>query len=173
MWDAATGALRTALKPPKPGQVARPSFSPDGKVVAAATADGVVLFDAESGEVLGSVPGDRASRPRFLAGGKRLLVDAGNRTTMYDATTRRPLAVVESDFTFGIDVAPDGASFATTDGFGRMTQRSADDGAVLREWRFPGVVWGVFFGSDGRHLVTSNGNGTAYVLRLFEGPPKK
>jgi hypothetical protein len=32
-----------------------------------------------------------------------------------------------------------------------------------------GIVWDVAFTPDGRHLVTGNGNGTVYVLRL--APP--
>jgi WD40 repeat protein len=34
------------------------------------------------------------------------------------------------------------------------------------EWKLPGAVVQVAFASDGRHLVTVNGNGTAYLLRL-------
>jgi len=35
-----------------------------------------------------------------------------------------------------------------------------------REWRLPGPIARVFFPRDGRHIITCNSNGTAYVLRL-------
>ncbi|MCI0683816.1 MAG: WD40 repeat domain-containing serine/threonine-protein kinase [Gemmataceae bacterium] len=43
-------------------------------------------------------------------------------------------------------------------------------GQPLRRWVFPGLVAGVRFAPDGRHLFTFNGNGTIYVLRLTEDP---
>jgi WD40 repeat protein len=37
---------------------------------------------------------------------------------------------------------------------------------VVRDWEMPGAVADLCFGPDGRHLITANGNGTIYVLRL-------
>src|SRR5262249_46527468 len=34
------------------------------------------------------------------------------------------------------------------------------------EWKPPGAVDDVWFAPDGRHVITANSNGTAYVLRL-------
>jgi hypothetical protein len=40
-----------------------------------------------------------------------------------------------------------------------------------RAWKLPGPVHGVVFASDGRHLATANGNGTAYIFRLTPSAP--
>ena len=66
--------------------------------------------------------------------------------------------------------APDGKTLAYAAGKtvslwdvqGRQAKR-------LRKWHPPGDVAKVTFAPDGRHLITANGNGTAYVLRL-DGP---
>jgi len=42
-------------------------------------------------------------------------------------------------------------------------------GKKLREWRYPGPIHGVAFAGN-RHLLTLNGNGTIYVLRLAPAP---
>jgi len=36
----------------------------------------------------------------------------------------------------------------------------------LRRLKYPGIVRQVILHPDGRHLVTVNGNGTVYILRL-------
>ncbi|MGH7126956.1 MAG: hypothetical protein ACREJB_00585 [Planctomycetaceae bacterium] len=41
---------------------------------------------------------------------------------------------------------------------------------MLRKRLRFGVVQQAFYTPDGRHLVTVNGNGTVYVLRLAEWP---
>jgi WD40 repeat protein len=69
--------------------------------------------------------------------------------------------------------APDGQALVSAgcaperESFGRCNVVMWDaDGRKLREWAFPGVVCGVAFAPDGRHLATANSNGTVYVLRL-------
>jgi WD40 repeat protein/predicted Ser/Thr protein kinase len=48
----------------------------------------------------------------------------------------------------------------------RLTLWDLAEHRPAREWRLPGPVARVFFARDGRHLITCNSNGTAYVLRL-------
>lgn len=40
----------------------------------------------------------------------------------------------------------------------------------LHAWTFPGDVRRVEYTPDGRHLITGNGKGTIYVLRLAQAP---
>lgn len=42
-------------------------------------------------------------------------------------------------------------------------------GNKISEWPLPGPVHSGAFTVDGRHLVTGNGNGTVYILRLATG----
>ncbi len=58
--------------------------------------------------------------------------------------------------------------------FPRALFSAGADGRVIhwvsrldqKEWQLPFAVNGLALSGDGRHLVTGNGNGTIYVLRL-------
>jgi len=107
-WDFATATCQWAM-PVKGKRLAR---SPDGKSVAAVTADGAVILDPAAGKVLGTldsdfVPGDLD----FSADGKRLLGTGDGMLTVWDLTTGQrlytlglpagvagPLAAIDSDF---------------------------------------------------------------------------
>jgi hypothetical protein len=39
--------------------------------------------------------------------------------------------------------------------------------------KLPGLVQSVSFAPDGRHVITANANGTAYILRLSTSAEKK
>ncbi len=72
---------------------------------------------------------------------------------------------------FGISFSPDGKSAATV-GAGTQPLIVWDlaSGKALRSWDgLPVRFQGAAFAADGRHLITANSNGTAYVLRL--APP--
>ncbi len=66
--------------------------------------------------------------------------------------------------------AVDQKAVAASSSKGRVFVWETDSGKVLGEWQMPGAVHGVAFLPDGRHLLTANGNGTAYVLRLKSSP---
>jgi formylglycine-generating enzyme required for sulfatase activity len=55
---------------------------------------------------------------------------------------------------------------------GRVILSESASGATLREWHLPCPVHSVAFAADGRHLATANANGTVYILRIAEGPPR-
>jgi serine/threonine protein kinase/WD40 repeat protein len=61
--------------------------------------------------------------------------------------------------------APDGKTVAVAD-TGGVSLWSLATKVRLSDWRLPGAVTTVSFAPDGRHLITANANGTAYVLRL-------
>lgn len=64
-----------------------------------------------------------------------------------------------------IRFSADNRHFAIGDGYGRVTLWNGLNERVVSEWSFDGPVLDLAFSPDGRHLVTSNANGTAYVLR--------
>ncbi len=71
----------------------------------------------------------------------------------------------------GIRVARLGArdavlAFATEKTFGLYDLKQK---RIAHEWKVPFTVTNLAFASDGRHLVTSNDNGTVYILRFPEG----
>ena len=66
-------------------------------------------------------------------------------------------------------VSPDGQTLASAARDGKVILWEAATGGKYREWQLPGTVRRVEFAEDGRHLITANGNGTLYVLRLGQG----
>jgi formylglycine-generating enzyme required for sulfatase activity len=69
-----------------------------------------------------------------------------------------------------IEYFPDGKTLVSSGEHGLVTLWNAVTGKSLREWQFPGVYASI--APDGRHLATANGNGTVYILRIAEGPPR-
>jgi WD40 repeat protein len=70
----------------------------------------------------------------------------------------------------GVAWAADEKAVAASSDKGKVVVWETDSGKVLGEWQMPGAVHGVAFLPDGRHLLTANGNGTAFVLRLKSSP---
>jgi hypothetical protein len=70
-----------------------------------------------------------------------------------------------------VAVSPDGRLLALDGGGGQLSVRSVETGRVTWSRKLPGPCGRLVFSPDGRHLVTTNANGTVYVLRL-DGPPE-
>ena len=70
-----------------------------------------------------------------------------------------------------IAYAPDGKTLACAIG-ATVSLWDVKKAKRLKKWQLPGEVSKVSFAPDGRHLITANANGTAYILRLAP-PPKK
>jgi WD40 repeat protein/serine/threonine protein kinase len=68
---------------------------------------------------------------------------------------------------FTLSFAPDGRTVAIA-GHGSDTVQVHDlaNRKKPRTWSLPGPVMSVAFSGDGRHLLSGNGNGTVFVLRL-------
>lgn len=105
---------------------------------------------------------ERQATPAFLANGKLLSVGG---IASEVATSKEVFRVDPSFFTVA---HPDGRSFFTF-GFYQvfpLKQWSSDTGKKLKEWVLPFKVDRAAITSDGRYLLTSNANGTVYILRL-------
>src|SRR5262249_5875624 len=94
LWDVATGKPARPVAPEKDGTAIHPAFSPDGKVLAWATADGtVVLTDAATGKELHRLKGDGPVRYAFTPDGKTVVTRlAGDRAgAVWDVATGKEL----------------------------------------------------------------------------------
>jgi serine/threonine-protein kinase len=73
-------------------------------------------------------------------------------------------------------ISPNGKLAATAvvgkDGAPIVSLYDAGSGKPVREWQLLGSINALAFANDGRHLATANGNGTVYILRIAEGPPR-
>ncbi|HLW63925.1 MAG TPA: hypothetical protein VKS79_01315, partial [Gemmataceae bacterium] len=103
----------------------------------------------------------------FSPDSKRLALACTDQTTVWDVQQQPAKKLFEGEhFANGVNFSPDGRTLATATTYGQLTLRDAETGAMQKEWHFPGMIKWVTYAPDGRHLVTINGNGTAYVLRL-------
>ena len=207
LWDPATG--RPAV-PPLPAEteisIEGPSstlpselgvngvaFSPDGKLLASAEADGAVrLWNPATRQPifppLVAYTPFGVSAVAFSPDGK-LLASAyfDGAVRLWNPATRQPIfsslvSCIGPGDTRGVAFSPDGRLLATTHGDGTVrlchpaTGRPA--GAPLRAGTGPGGgVWGVAFSPDGKLLASADADGT---VRLWDpatgrpaGPPSR
>lgn len=101
--------------------------------------------------------------------GKTLAIKGVASTTpcvlLWDMKGTKPKELAVIAMTYTAAFAPDGKTLAcpTLLGIGLWDVAKRKQ---LRNWQLPGSVNDAVFTQDGRHLITANANGTAYVLRL-------
>ncbi len=110
----------------------------------------------------------------FGPDGKTLLLFNGktNKAELFDRTATPPspflsLGGPPIGRPYATDFSPDGRTLAAaSDGAESLSLWELSSRKKLRSWSLPGPVFSVDFSSDGRHLLTLNGNGTAYIVRI-------
>jgi WD40 repeat protein len=159
------------------GEVQNLEVSPDGRMMAASVVNGpaIKLWD-----LIGDKPALRESLPqgshlafspdsRMLAVSVRAASGQGS-TTVWDVHEREPKQLAqwntEGGLCLGLAFSPDSRALALATYDGKLVLRDAATGTLRKEWQLPGPIHGVTYAPDGRHLLTLNGNGTGYLLRL-------
>jgi WD40 repeat protein len=153
------------------------AFAPDGKTLAWGNQNGVTLLnpaekDSKKRRLLkasGWVPSLSFSPDGLLlACGMQ-----GGHIRLVDATKAEPQegTALRGDECAWIYVvfAPDGKTLLSSGWDGKLILWNPATGQKRREWQLPGMIREACFAPDGRHVITSNGNGTVYILRL--APP--
>jgi len=82
----------------------------------------------------------------------------------------QPLSASQVSNPQSVAYAPDGRQLAVSYANGQIWLHDLESGTVTRKLQLPGSVRHVLFTTDNRHLITANGNGTIYVLRLESAP---
>jgi WD40 repeat protein len=173
-WDIVPEAQTESFawrgaKPTGPGDIA---FAPEGRLAVWGGQEllGMELASGRRRAALLPAPGQPIRSLAFGPDGRCLGLGLNGGVRLYDWRARGegvslegPLGGVDS-----VAVAPAGkrvvASGASVVAWDTATK------AHRLEWRPPVPVPQVLLASDGRHLLTANGNGTVYVIRLASQP---
>lgn len=171
IWSTTTGAVVCTVQ--SLGKFSGPlSFSPDGKHLAASIEGHGKVWDAATGAEVLSFKGPTRGIA-FSPDGTRLASSCSTaHVGVWDADRGKEHFKIPTSaaVTNAVVYSPDGKTLATADQAGQLGLWDALSGKLLRQWTLPGPVNLLAFAPDGRHLLTGNGNGTIYVLRLAPAP---
>jgi WD40 repeat protein len=182
---AASGRLVTTLRV-RGGTSTSGAFSPDGTLVATATATGPVqVWRLPTGrlvrELRGHKPTDLGSgtfflirRVEFSADGRRLLTAGYDGTArIWDVgtwTTLRVLRPQRAGYLEAATFSPDGKLVATASGTGgRVGIWDSDTGGLVRTIQTRGGQFCATFSADSKLLVTCGGDGVARIWNVDSG----
>jgi RNA polymerase sigma factor (sigma-70 family) len=148
VWDLSSAKPRMKLNVSNTGPVRIAAFSPEGRAFATA-GGGPMLLPREENQSppelrLWRLPehGPAIEAPRF------------------EGLTQPVVSLAFS---------PDGNLLASAGDFGEVVLWETATAKKVRQWSFAGAVHKLLIPPGAGHLVTGNGNGTIYVLRLGKG----
>ncbi|MEO8286520.1 MAG: fasciclin domain-containing protein [Chloroflexota bacterium] len=152
-------------------------FSPDGKKIVTASADGTVrIWDAVSGKTLLTITGhtDEVRGAVFSPDGKTVLTASGDKTArIWDATTGKELMrfTGHTDLVGKAVFSPDGKTVVTTsiDGTARTWDVQTGKSMVTYSNQGPGNLNRIAFSPDGKTVVTSGDDKTARIWDPLTG----
>ncbi len=181
LWDARTGKVLLRLPPvvneERRGYVCGVEVSPDGRTLAHARGDVIVLTDVATGRPIRQwrCPDGNVSQVRFCAGGARLAVVAhpgkGDAVLhLHDAATGKALARIQDRSVWAFALSPDGRTVATAGSSSVIVFWDGETGKELR--RTPGGSFqALAFSPDGTLLASGERTGQVRLwdVRTGEG----
>jgi WD40 repeat protein len=179
--DLTTGKVQADL-PGHSDVITALAFSPDGVVLASGARDRTIrVWDVNSGKVRTTLSGhaDEVTSLAFSADGRKLVSGSlDGSVKMWDVAAGQPL-VSYPGYPPRSQEANGGVAAVLFAADGETVFSAGYDGRIIhwlpalkkRTWQLPGAVHSLALSCDGRHLLTGNSNGTAYVLRLAPPPP--
>jgi WD40 repeat protein/DNA-binding SARP family transcriptional activator len=164
------------------GGVYELAFSPDGKLLAAAGSQHVVVWETKTGKTVWILPAGKhgATSVAFSPDGLTVAVGRNDsRDTLYDLRTGRQTARFDEDWvTKSLDFSPDGKLLAAAGLTGTVTIWNVAEKAIVST--LSGAVSGavaayaVRFAPDGNHVAVGDSSGRVVFWKLdpthqFEG----
>jgi len=180
LWDVAHHTIINWLSlPSQRDVVVDAAFSPNGRVLAAGTAHGTLIFwDVTSGVRLGPVLRYHTGQsPRanlaFTPNGLTLFTSVqGGKTTVWDATRRRPVRTFPLGGTLAL--SRDGTRVALGQQDGSIILADAATGRRRRVLTRHGTaVMGLAFSPDGGSLASASGDRTAILWDVATGKARE
>jgi WD40 repeat protein len=173
IWDLSSHKAVVTLDHSR-GSVLEPSFSPDGKLLAAAcrSPNVVKVWDATTGRIayeckyVGGMIGNAVFNPE----GNRLAACGENGIQIWDTATHQSVATFRADASFGwcLAFSPDGTRLAmgTIEGVLEVWDTRAGEKIQTFKGHFGGVR-ALVFSPDGKRLATGGADGTLRVWDLI------
>ena len=156
---------------PHEDEVTAVAFSPDGKLLATASAgDTARLVAVADGRELARITHDEGvTAVAFSPDGKLLATASEDKTARLVAVADgRELARITHDFPTAVAFSPDGKLLATAS-LTKARIVAVADGRELARVTHDGTVWAVAFSPDGKLLATASADGTARLVAVADG----
>jgi WD40 repeat protein/serine/threonine protein kinase len=144
------------------------TFSPDGKHLAAILASQVIVWDAASGDMLFSLPGNSSGhlsfRPGSMGSTQLAVADLNGVPQVWDLSTQTITYALSGHLApcEGIAYSPDGKLLATGDLAGFIKIWDAETGDELLTFEQGGGIHGMDFSPDSAYLAVASNTGVIW-----------
>jgi WD40 repeat protein/DNA-binding SARP family transcriptional activator len=170
IWDTATGQALHELSLGSGESGLGVAYSPDGKLLATVWPNKVVVWQADTGQALLTLPGNLSgptiNHASFSPDGKRLAVaNMDGAPKVWDLATGVQVLSLggHAQMCDGIDYSPDGGHLATGDEAGTVKIWDATNGQERLSFGQGGVIHSLAYSPDGGRLAAANEDGTLKV----------
>jgi len=177
VWRVGSGSLDEILQfDPKPLLSFPFAVAEKDALIAYSTAEprGLRVWSLKTGKQAAMLPCDGGRMPLTVsADGRRIAVGTrGDKISVWDLELDEQIDLVKGHshrFLHALAISPNGRLLASGAEDGKVQLWNCTTGSKVETMHIgppSGIIDQLAFSTDGRHLITRNGNGTAFVLRV-------